>query len=217
MIARFLSAAAVAALFAVPAAHAADVYAGVGTTGFLLGVEHHYSDSVGVRADVSGGSLSRDANTSDATYHGTAHLAALGLFADYHPWGGAFRLSAGALIGDTHLDGNAVATANGTFTINGVQVSAPGESLTARVRLPSVRPFIGLGWGHAPKDSGVFGQFDLGLAYGRPDVTLTATPNLAAAAAAAGTSVESERILLQNKANDFRLYPVLRVGVGYGW
>ena len=217
MLARLLSATILSTLCTVSAAHAADVYAGIGTTGFLIGVEHHYSDAIGVRADVNGGSLSRDASTSDATYHGTLHLAALGLFADYHPWGGAFRLSAGALIGDTNLEGNAVASANGTFTINGVQVSAPGESLTAKVRLPSLRPFVGLGWGHAPKDRGVFGQFDLGVAYGRPDVSLTATPNLAAAAAAAGTSVESERVLLQNKVNDFRLYPVLRVGVGYGW
>ncbi len=216
MIARVLPAIATALLI-VPAAQAADLYAGVGTTGFLVGVEHHYSDAVGVRADLNGGSLSRDASTSDATYHGTLHLAALGLFADYHPWGGAFRLSGGVLLGTTDLQGNAVATANGTFTINGVQVSAPGESLSAKVKLPSLRPFIGLGWGHAAKDSGVFGQFDLGLAYGRPEVTLTATPNLAAAAASAGTSVESERVLLQNKANDFRLYPVARVAVGIGW
>jgi opacity protein-like surface antigen len=217
MISRVLCATGLVAACAIPAAQAADLYAGVGTTGFLVGVEHHYSDTVGVRADLNGGSLSRDASTSDATYHGTLHLAALGLFADYHPWGGAFRLSAGALLGDTNLEGQAVATANGTFTINGVQVSAPGESLTAKVKLPSVRPFVGLGWGHAPRESGLFGQFDLGLAYGRPEVTLTATPNLAAAAASAGTSVESERVLLQNKANDFRLYPVVRAGLGYSW
>ncbi|MDE3011094.1 MAG: hypothetical protein KGI67_09435 [Pseudomonadota bacterium] len=205
------------ALLAAPAAHAIDAYAGIGTTGFLLGVEHHYTDAVGVRADISGASISRDVNDNSGTYHGTAHLAALGLFADYHPWGSGFRLSAGALVGDTHIDASGVASATGTYNINGVAVSAPGESLAARIKLPSVRPFIGLGWGHTPKSTGLFGQFDLGVAYGRPDVTLTATPNLAAAALNAGTSVDAERALLQAKADDYRLFPVIRVGLGWAW
>lgn len=217
MFSRTLCAVVLGSCAIVPAAQATDLYAGVGTTGFLIGLEQHFDDNLGVRADFSAGSLSRDQSTSDATYHGNAHLSALGLFADLHPGGSGFRLSAGALVGDTHLDGDALPTANGTFTINGVQVSAPGESLHAEIKLPSVRPFIGLGWGHSPKDTGLFGQFDLGVAYGRPDVTLTATPNLAAAAAQAGTSIEGERQLLQSKANDLRIYPVIRAALGWGF
>lgn len=205
------------ALMTAQAAHAVDAYAGIGTTGLLVGIEHHYSDAVGVRADLNAASISRDTSDNSATYHGTAHLSALGLFADYHPWGSGFRISGGALIGNSYVDGSATPSANGTFVLNGVAVSAPGESLSARIKLPSVRPFLGLGWGHAPKDTGLFGQFDLGVAYGRPDVTLSATPNLAAAALAAGTSIEAERARLQSKANDFRLYPVIRAGLGWGW
>ena len=204
------------ALAAVQSAHAADVYGGVGTTGFLVGVENHYTDSFGVRADLNALSLSRSESDSSATYQGSLHLAAVGLFADYHPWGNGFRLSAGALVGDSYLNGTAV-TSNGTFTLNGIQVSAPGETLSAKVRLPSVRPVLGVGWGHSPRATGAFLQFDLGVAYGRPDATLLASAGLVTAATAAGTSIGAEQALLQSKVNDYKLFPIARAAVGWAW
>jgi hypothetical protein len=204
------------ALAAAQSAQAVDVYGGVGTTGFLVGIENHYSDSLGVRADLNAVSLSRSESDSSATYQGNLHLAALGVFGDYHPWGNGFRVSAGALIGDSYLNGTAV-TSNGAFTLNGIQVSAPGETLTANVRLPSVRPVLGIGWGHAPTATGTFMQFDLGVAYGRPNTTLVASPGLVAAAAAAGTSVAAEQALLQSKVNDYKLFPIARAALGWAW
>ena len=209
--------AALVAASVVPGALAADAYVGVGTTGFLLGVEHHYSDSFGVRADLNAASISRDTSDSSATYHGTLHLADVGLLADYHPWASGFRLSAGALIGHSKFDAHADGNATGSFTLNGVPVSAAGQSLDASIRFPTVRPYLGLGFGHAPKDTGLNFNADLGVAFGRPDVALTATPTLAQAALSAGTSVDAERNRLQDKVNRLRTYPVLRIGLGWGF
>lgn len=198
-------------------AHAIDAYVGAGTTGFLLGVEHHYNDNLGVRADLNALSLSRDASDSSATYHGTLHLADVAVLADYHPWGGRFRLSAGALMGNSNFSAVADGNASGTFNLNGIAVNAAGQSLAAKVTFPTVRPYFGLGFGSAARDTGLSFNGDVGVAIGRPKVTINASPGLVTAAQAAGTSVEAETTQLQSKADQLRLYPVIRLGVGWGF
>ncbi len=204
------------ALLASPA-FAVDTYVGVGTTGLMVGVEQNYTPSFGVRVDLNALSLSRDTSDSNATYHGNLHLADLALLGDYHPFAGGFRVTAGTLLGNSYFQGHADGTSTGTFTLNGVTVTALGQTLDASIKFPAVRPYVGIGWGHSAQGTGLSFTSDIGVAVGRPSVSLTASQGLITAALASGTSVDAERARLQDQADKLRLYPVVRVGLGWGF
>ena len=104
---------------------------------------------------------------------------------------------------------------NGTVTINHVQYDASGQWAKGTIKFKSVSPYLGLGWGHRPERGG-FGFFgDLGVAYGKPTVTLNVSDGLRQAAGDA--NIAAEQATLQDKANKAKFFPVLRIGVDYQW
>ena len=97
--------------------------------------DYKVNDAFGVRADLNAVALSRSESDSSATYQGNLHLAAVGVFADYHPWGNGFRVSAGALIGDSYLDGTAVTSTltaqKGQLAVQDIKLAIFGGQATA--------------------------------------------------------------------------------------
>jgi hypothetical protein len=76
-----------------------------------------------------------------------------------------------------------------------------------------VTPYIGIGLGLGLRPAGGWGLFgDLGAYLGKPTVSLAASPALAAAA---GADLDAERQRLQEEADRFALYPVVRAGIVY--
>lgn len=208
-------AAVVAAALCSPALQAHEVYAGIGTEGVGAGFAYALDDNFNARAELNGFALSRDFNSGDLNYNARAKLLHGGLYADWFPAPASvpFRLVAGVLIGDDRIDATASST-NGTYDINGVVVPANGETVTARVRLPAARPYLGIGFGHAPNGKAGFSMyFDMGVAYGRPRVDLNVPASLAAQAGQA--NVDAERQQLQDKADKLRFYPIVKIGVTY--
>ncbi|CAH0446847.1 hypothetical protein LMG10661_02910 [Ralstonia syzygii subsp. syzygii] len=122
------------------------------------------------------------------------------------------RLTAGVLVGDDRIDGTATSQ-SGTYTINGVSVSSAGESVTAKLRFPAVRAYLGIGFGHNPRTKGLSVAFDAGMAFGKPSVSFNVPPNIAAAAGASNVSAEEQN--LQSKANNLKFYPILKAAVTY--
>ena len=193
-----------------------DIYTGFGTTGFVLGYGRTLGDSWGARVEADAFHYSRDFSTSDVDYTGKLDFKTGGIFGDYFPASNGFRLTAGAFIGNNDVTGHG-RPRNGTYTINGQTYAAAGQYLDFDADLPTVRPYLGVGYGHTPHNGGQAGFTffaDLGVAYGRPDVSLSASPELAAAA---GQNIEEERNDLQDKADKLRFFPVVRVGVGYAF
>lgn len=191
----------------------AEAYAGLGTTGVELGYAHKLGNSWGVRGELNFLDYDRDFDTSDVDYDANLKFANAGLFVDYFI-AGSFRVTAGALVGERKLRGRGEAS-GGAITIDGVDYPADGESLRLRARFPDVSPYVGIGWGHAQQGRGLRFYIDAGAAFGRPDVRLRASPGLLAAAGEA--AIEAEEDEVQDKADDLRAYPVIKLGIGYAF
>jgi hypothetical protein len=210
-----LAFAAGAVALSAPLAHAREVYGQVGTEGVGIGYSEPLGTHDNVRAEFNGFAFSKSFDAGGLHYDGTAHLYHGGLYLDFFPAPNtvSFRFTAGALIGGDNVD----ATANspsGTYKINGVNYSTLGQSIHAKARFPTVRPYIGIGFGHTPvATKGFSAFFDAGVAYGRPRIDFDVPAEIVAEAGAA--NVEAEKQDLQSKADKLRFYPIVKVGVTY--
>jgi hypothetical protein len=193
-------------------ANAAEGYAGIGSTGFEVGYAFKLNPDMGLRADVNFLKCSRDFSTNGADYAASLKFSTLGAFYDYFP-SRSFRLTGGLLLGTRKLEGNGVTT-GGTMTINGVAYPAPaGEGVSVIDKFPGAAPYLGVGLGHGQSKGGLGFYFDAGAAFGKGDVSLSATPGLVAAAGQA--NIDAERAKVQDKLSELKVYPVVKFGVSY--
>ena len=203
------------ATMAAATAHAREVYGSFGTEGVGIG----YSQPIGVRdnvrVDVNGFSLSHSFNAGDLHYDANLKLTHVGIYGDFFPAPSVvpFRFTAGVLIGDDHLEGDATSM-SGTYTINGVTVPTGGETIHAKAKFPAVRPYVGIGFGHTPQATKGFSAFfDAGVAFGKPHVDFDVPANIVAAAGQDNVNAEEQN--LQDKANKLKFYPIVKVGITY--
>jgi hypothetical protein len=208
-----LTVAACAAFVAAPAT-AGEVFAGLGTTGVELGYATRLAPGTGLHVDGEFLSLKRKFDDNGATYDTKLKFAALGLYGDLF-LGESFRFTGGAVIGSRKVEGTGVSS-GGTITINGTSyVVAAGETVTVDAKFPSVSPYLGLGFGHARASEGLGFYFDAGAVFGKPKVKLTPSATLLAQAGQA--NVDAEQAKLQEKMNKLRAYPVIKLGLTYGF
>src|SRR5690349_3749922 len=190
-----------AALAACGTAQAAGVGVRIGTTGLGIDLAKNVAPTLDVRVGYSGGSISHDVDTSNASYKGDIKLSNLNALLDFHPLGPLFRISGGVIFNKNKYDA--------TGTVNG----QPG-SVDARVESGrSAAPYLGIGYGNVA-GTGVNFYADLGVMFmGTPKATLTA--NCAGLGATACSSLQnqtaSEQQALQDKLDRFKAYPVLNV------
>jgi opacity protein-like surface antigen len=208
-------AASIAALSA-PLVHAREIYGQVGTEGVGIGYSEPLGTHDNVRAEFNGISFSHSFDAGQLHYDGTAHIYHGGLYLDFFPAPSTigFRLTAGALIGGDHVDATATSLTT-TYTYHGTTYSTLGENIRAKARFPTVRPYIGIGFGHTPVAAKGFSAFfDAGVAYGRPTIDQFDVPaNIVAAVGQA--AVDQQKQDLQDKADKLRFYPIVKVGVTY--
>jgi hypothetical protein len=137
------------------------------------------------------------------------------LFGDFFPAPSLvpFRFTAGVLVGSDGLSGDAMSM-SGTYTVNGVTVPTNGEAIHAKLKYPTVRPYVGIGFGHtALAKKGFSVAFDAGVAYGKPSVSFDVPADIAAAAGQ--ENIDAERQSLQSKANNLKFYPIVKVALTY--
>lgn len=135
---------------------------------------------------------------------------------DWHPGGGAFRFTGGAVLfaADTELRGEltgSVEIGNGTYTPQQI------GTLTGVFDTRALAPYLGLGFGKAPGRAGFAFALDLGVAFhGEPGVTLSATGPLASDPAFRADLAREEGNI-EEDARAFRVYPVLSIGLAFGF
>ena len=164
------------------------------------------------------------------SYVGDLELESAGVILDLHPFGGAFRISGGLFTNQNALTG--VATGEGTYDIGDVTfVEDPNDPLTVNADIElgdSVAPYIGFGWGNSPdNDGGLLFSFDLGvLLSGSPQADLTASGTVSIQGApdmtfnAATDPIVTDELAreeqnLQDELDEFDIYPVVSIGIGY--
>jgi opacity protein-like surface antigen len=188
-----------------------------GTLGAGLDVSVGMSESLGLRLQANALSYEDDLTESDVDYSADLELKSAGLLLDWHPFRGVFRVSLGA-----YWNGNEATAVGrptgGTYEINGTTyASAEIGSLNGQVDFPSVAPYLGLGFGSAPKaGSGLSFSFDVGVLYQQEaNVALSVACGTTVRCAQLQSDVAAEAVSLQDDLKDYKFYPVVSFGIGY--
>lgn len=203
---------------------AQDVYLGLGLLNvYTVGYAHSMGKNWGLRGELAGGtSLKTDGTSEGVRYDATFTSGRLGVFADWFPFGGGFRLVGGLASNDTKLDVNA--RSSGTATINGKTVDmatacAGGPcTLNVNIKYPSVTPYLGIGYGHHSSTKGLGFYFDLGVSLG--SFTADVRTNLVGATVSGGGTISQSDVDEQKKKmNDslagVSVLPSLSLGLVY--
>jgi hypothetical protein len=112
-----------------------------------------------------------------------------------------------------------VSTDDAVYTINGVDYPAAliGR-LHGKVETEKIAPYLGLGWGNAvaPGSRWRF-ALDVGAFYqGEPEVSLVARPaNPDLVPPGFEEDLEAERREIEEDISDYRIYPVVALGVSF--
>jgi len=199
----------------------------VGTLGGGLEYVHPITSKFAVGIGINGLSLSESFEDTDVNYDADLNIHNFSIIGDYHPFANGFRLSAGITNNGNEFELKAQPAADESIEINGVSynVGETIESLDGTIGFESIAPYIGIGWGHAPK-SGKGWSFDadLGVLFqGSPEVSLSANciatiPTAVGAVDPCATltnDIAAEEASLVSDSEEFDMYPVMSVGVSY--
>ncbi len=197
------------------AASAGEVYLQVGVPGVGMGYAHPLSPSFSLRGDyVTLGSRDKNAVEEGISYRGDIKASRGGVYADWYPFSGSFRFTAGATANQfkVHLDASG---AGSTINVGGTNyVLGPADGLTVDVKFPSTTPYAGFGWGHQAA-SGLRFSLDLGASIGKARLTVTPRGQLAQPSAQA--DVDRETAELRDGVAKVKAIPQLSFAVGYSF
>jgi hypothetical protein len=196
---------------------AGESYVKVGLPGVVVGYAHSVNDHLGLRVDAgSTGSMDRDSTESGVPYRATAKYNRVGLFGDYRPFGGRFRLTTGLTLNDASVKLDSRFDGVTPVTINETTITPSAvDYFRAQVKIPRLTPYFGIGWGHQPRETGFGFVADLGVSVGKAKVTVEQNlvanyPGLISQA-----DVDAETRQLKDDAGKVRILPHVAVGMSY--
>jgi hypothetical protein len=219
---RYLFAAAfVAAISASPVAAqtARSGGIGVGVTAGTLGIGpevNFRSDNFGVRGSATFLGVSRSVESDGIDYDGKLKLRSFGVAADFYPGGGGFRISAGARISKNRVElfaapGASTSVEVGDVTYTGAQIG----TLSGEIRPNKLAPTLTLGYGGG-KSRGVYFSADAGAMFqGKPKVRNLVASGPIASNASFQTQLAIEKAEIEDDIDNFKIYPILQLGLGY--
>jgi len=185
-----------------------------GVTGGTLGIGpeagYRFSNTVGLRANATFLSVSHGFDSDDIDYDGKVKLKSAGAMVDVYPFGGGFFLSGGARINGNK--GRAVATPTAPVEINGTTYTpAQIGTLRGRAETKNFAPQLTLGYAGKLREGFFFG-FEAGALFqGRvrlPALTSTGT-------GVGLADLNAERADLEDDIDDYKVYPILQLRIGY--
>lgn len=185
-----------------------------GTLGAGVELSRSFGEKFSVGLGINAYDLKTTDSSSDIDYDFNFDLQSVALLGNYHPFGGVFRLTAGALYNKNELKLTGKPSAGSTYSINGVSYTAAQVgTLTGTLTFNSIAPYFGLGWGNRP--GGKLGlSADVGVLHqGSPKLALSATGALSNPTLAA--DLERERQSAESDLSDFKWYPVVSLGLYY--
>jgi hypothetical protein len=217
---------AAASLGAAPAlAQGDDARVSLGVTAGTLGigpeVGYRVSENIGVRANATFFSFSHNIHSDDIRYDAKLKLRSGGAMVDVYPFGGGFRISGGLRVNGNKGRGVGVPNDGTSYTIDGTTYTAAEiGTLHAETDIDKLAPALTLGYG-----GGLSKGLTVGIEAGalfqgsvkvKPltvtglcaDITLGPCSTLAA-------DLEAERQSVNDDINDYKVYPVLQVTLGY--
>lgn len=204
-----------------------QIYGKAGFLGVGVGYAHGLSPTLGVRGDVTtAGRFNHDGHSSDFDYSAKLRNDVATAYVDYFPFNNGFRLSAGLGVRNTKADAHARPNGSGQVTIGDTTVSyGAGDSAHARVKMPNVAPYLGLGWGHnvgQNRKKGFGFIADVGVYFGKPDVSFNINDSLyskldLASGGNAASEIAKQRDEIKHDADKVKAFPAIYIGVSYAF
>ena len=184
----------------------------VGTTGAGATLGWRFADHFGVRAGLDYFPYSYSGSMQDAQYNLKFRLMSEPVAFEWFPSRkSSFHFSVGALINQNRFTG-----ANGSaesITVNGNTYTVPAGALSFKLKQPFVLPYASLGGNiylertHRWSLGG-----ELGAAYGKWDATFTDSSGIIST-----SDVAAERSKVQNAANKFPVWPIIKLNISYSF
>lgn len=191
-----------------------NVYAGVGIFSlYNVGYSYAFTPNFSLRGEYGGG-LNYETRGEYEGVNADAKLnfKSSGLYADWHPWGGSFRLVGGVTFNDAKFQVNAVGS--GTANINGKAVNMSGQTYNVTVKMPDTMPYIGIGTGHAPTSAKGLGMyFDFGFLIGKPEVT--SQTSLVGQQGVTQADIDAQDQKIRDTTDKIGVIPKIQVGINY--
>ena len=198
------------------AASGLELYGLAGVPGPVLGIGVPVGSGLTLRADIGGtDAITRSVTEDGITFDAKGKATRIGLFADWFPWLGSFRLTGGLTLNDMKLDLNAAGAGRVLQIGSNTYTLGADDRYEVRGEFPAATPYFGLGWGHHASGGAGWGFIaDVGLSFGKPKVTGRAAgpwasqPGLQA-------DIDRETQTLRDTVGNLRAFPQLSVGVNY--
>ncbi|WP_373538382.1 hypothetical protein [Chamaesiphon sp.] len=192
----------------------------VGTLGFGVDVAKSLTPQIDGRLGLNFGNVSLNRNDSGINYDSQLKFSSIQLFGDYYPFrSSGFRLTGGLIAQNNKLSVNSNPNSNGTYTIDGTQYQASNVgTLSGEYRYPnSIAPYLGIGIGKSTNE-GLGFNADLGVMFaGAPQVTLNASNPAFNNNPTTRNQLDNQVRQTENDLRGFNVYPVLSVGLSYGF
>jgi hypothetical protein len=185
-----------------------------GTLGVGPEVGFRASDTLGVRANAMFFGVGTDFNSDGVEYDGKLNLESYGAMIDLYPFRGSFRVSAGARINKNR--GRVRARPTGPVEV-GDETYTPTQigELLGRAEVKNVAPALTLGWGGSNRRGFLFG-FDAGVLFqGKVRIRQFTSSGTLANDPAFRASLEEERQEVQDDVDDYKVYPIVQLSIGY--
>lgn len=203
-------------LSAAPLSAFAETYtvaAKISTLGGGLDLAIPVTESIDARLGFNTFSRNINKNSNGTNFSGKLNLGTLTALADWHPMNSSFRLTGGLMYNNNKLTMTAVPIA-GNVTIGGTTyTAAQAGTASSKVDFNKIAPYLGFGWGSAPKNTGLSFNADFGIMFqGAPRANVTATGVAVTAASLAQANTD-----LNNSLSNYRYYPVASVGIAYSF
>jgi hypothetical protein len=181
-----------------------------GTNGISPEIGFRFGGSFGLRANGGFLDYSRSEEIDDIDYDGKLKLNSFGLLADWFPFSGGFRISAGARSNDNRVDLHAAPTTNveiGDISYTPAQVG----NLDGKVEFKSLAPTLTLGYAGKLAPGFTLG-FEAGVVMqGSPKIQLTSSGGTLSSNPAFLAELEQERQQAESDAEDFKFWPVVQI------
>lgn len=213
-------------------AYEAAVGARVSTLGLGLELATGLTPKWDVRGVINGFNYDQDFDDDQNNkYNAKLKLFTVGGLADYHPFGGTFRLTGGALYNGFSVKAKTKDDQSFTYETDDFTYNGTG-SAKGKFDFPSFAPYLGLGWGRPIKpESHYWFSFDLGVMFQgslNADLAIrgsgTATRNSDGATIVVSNfednptvqqDVKNYEKSLEHDAKDYQYWPVVGFGFGY--
>jgi hypothetical protein len=195
----------------------------IGTLGAGVHLTLPVQESLSVRFGFNSYNYNYSGSTSDVDYDFKLKLQTIDALLDWYPMNdSSFRLSGGLFHNGNKITATGKPNVNGTYTINGDTYNASEVgAIDGDITFRSAAPYLGVGWGNAAKKSGGWGfTSDLGIIFqGAPSANLTSSGCQASVSVCTqfANDLSVENSTLDSKTNNFKFYPVVRIGLSYSF